>query len=360
MTINEVNSMHIAVILLGAGRSSRLGSPKSFFLVDGQPWLFHQLAGLARAQLEQFVAMVVGPNVDSQMILPRDGLVAVVNPAPDRGSFSSLHCGVSAVLEKNPECVGAFVLPIDTPVGCPEVWYALAAELAERPFDLRCVRPFCAPLGRRGHPVLLSRPLLEMIAALDPMDANLRLDRILRSLQPGQISDVAVDDVRVLLNLNTKEDWGAYPNLVLANPTRPLQAKNRFRATAFCIDEGKILVTVLRDPVSGVVYRLPPGGKVEENESAEDAAIRETFEETGVKVRVKSVQPQRRSYLFPWNGSLVHATTDFFLTEVIGHDICRPDADYIEGVEWITLAQAAREFACQKETLEVFLTLTLN
>ena len=75
---------------------------------------------------------------------------------------------------------------------------------------------------------------------------------------------------------------------------------NRIRAGMVCIDDAKILSIKQRDPKSGDEFWSLPGGGIEAAETALEAAIRETREETVIQ-----------SYL---NREASQMTTSFFGT----------------------------------------------
>lgn len=58
-------------------------------------------------------------------------------------------------------------------------------------------------------------------------------------------------------------------------------------AAAVIIQDRRVLLIQRRVPEGDLVWQFP-AGKVEPGESAEDAAVRETFEETGLTVVAKS------------------------------------------------------------------------
>ncbi len=58
--------------------------------------------------------------------------------------------------------------------------------------------------------------------------------------------------------------------------------RNRVRATAIIIKDSKVLL--MHRKKKGEEYWVLPGGGIEENETAEEAVIREVWEETGLKV----------------------------------------------------------------------------
>lgn len=184
------------VVVLAAGRSSRMGEPKGLVSVEGRPWIVRQLDALRAHR----VVLVLGADRDRYVREVPDltaRAVVVVNPDPDRGPFSSLQEGLAAATPGAP----VFVLPVDVPAPSRPVWEALDAALGQT--AAAAVPRF---EGRGGHPVLLGPAF---IAHLRALPASARLDEELRNLQG--LRNVPVTDPRVRLNLNAPEDWGKVP-----------------------------------------------------------------------------------------------------------------------------------------------------
>ncbi len=79
-----------------------------------------------------------------------------------------------------------------------------------------------------------------------------------------------------------------------------------------------------------------PAGHLDPNETLQEAAIRETLEETGWKVQLTSVVGVNL-YTAPSNGITYFRTT--FIAEALSHDVNRPlDTGIIEAV-WLTYEQ---------------------
>jgi CTP:molybdopterin cytidylyltransferase MocA len=184
-----------------------MGEPKGLVEVDGVPWLERQIEAL-RACGVAYAIVVLGHARDRYVArlpwLEHPDVVApwrdfrldvVVNPAPERGPFSSLVTGCM-----RRRGAAAFVLPVDVPCADRAVWTSLGAALVAG-VDA------CVPVhgGRGGHPVLGSAHFLDSLEAV-PTDAPAaRLDEQLRSA--GSVVRVEVADARIGLNLNTPSDW---------------------------------------------------------------------------------------------------------------------------------------------------------
>lgn len=166
------------------------------------------------------VILVVGHHAESisrvvtefQKSLPEGALTIrlVLNANPERGVFSSLQTGLREIFASHGFSGGTFVLPIDVPVGGPEVWNEL--KLAEAKGFL-AAKPVLQ--GGGGHPVWLSSVLMERLIQRDPLAPESRLDRVLRSLSKYELSEVEVKDQRVTMNLNTPEDFAKLPHVAV-------------------------------------------------------------------------------------------------------------------------------------------------
>lgn len=122
------------LILLAAGRSSRMGTPKGLLSWQGRLWIVNQLHGFREAGGREATVVLGFHREAYEESLPwlkaavhrpvrEEGLevTAVVNPDPERGPFSSLQCAASVIVWKP----AVFVLPLDVPCPEKEVWEKL-------------------------------------------------------------------------------------------------------------------------------------------------------------------------------------------------------------------------------------------
>jgi len=77
--------------------------------------------------------------------------------------------------------------------------------------------------------------------------------------------------------------------------------KHRIRSAAIVIDNDKILLVKHKRPKSGIEFWVPPGGGLEDSESIYGCAIRETYEETGLKVILGEIR-YLREFVDPEHG----------------------------------------------------------
>lgn len=132
----------------------------------------------------------------------------------------------------------------------------------------------------------------------------------------------------------------------------------RIRTSVVCVHEEKVLLVEMTDPKSGKIYLFPPGGKIEKDESKEEAAQRETLEETGydVKIEVKSLHESK--YIFQWAGK-THDCTTFFFKAILLSEVQRPftPEEYQTGVVWLPIKDIKKTFSYHDEIRDAMLFL---
>ena len=188
--------MQLAGLILAAGESSRMGTPKALLAYAGETFLDRLILTLSQSCSP--VIVVLGH--DSERIrggLSRAGEVSLVtNPDPTRGQLSSLQCGLAAVPA---EAEGVIFTPVDYPAVLPSTVASIARRFGERqPHELLVVP---RSQDKRGHPVSVARELIPEFLALTA-EAQAR-DVIRRHL--AQTAYVDVDDPGILEDVDDPE-----------------------------------------------------------------------------------------------------------------------------------------------------------
>ncbi|MGX1308571.1 molybdenum cofactor cytidylyltransferase [Amorphus suaedae] len=156
----EADSGPVAAVVLAAGRSSRMGSPKMLATVDGVP-LVRRAAETALASRADRVVVVTGHRA-SDVAEALDGLdvTCVNNPDFADGLSTSLSAGLAAL---DDDVAAAVVLLGDMPM--------IEAPMIDRlidAFDPAAGALIVVPThgGRRGNPVLWSRRFFPELMAV--------------------------------------------------------------------------------------------------------------------------------------------------------------------------------------------------
>ena len=105
-------------------------------------------------------------------------------------------------------------------------------------------------------------------------------------------------------------------------------------------DDGiEICLAARRTRRGELVWGLPKGA-VEEDESPEDAAVREVREETGLDAEIEDDLGTIR-YFYVWEGVRIRKQVRFFLMRETGGDITDHDEE-MEDVQWFPLARSVK------------------
>lgn len=105
----------------------------------------------------------------------------------------------------------------------------------------------------------------------------------------------------------------------------------------YCLIHNKETEQVLMVHNKDVNSWSMPGGAVEEDETLEQAAIREVQEETGLMVEIGDVVAVNECF---FKGSNEHAIFITFRAEIIGGEISIEDPDEISKVTWVDIPTA--------------------
>ncbi len=197
-------SHSIAGIILSAGASRRMGTPKALLQLDNETFLDRLIRLFS--DVVSPVIVVLGHQAEQiQAGVERAAqAVMVVNPDPERGMLSSLQCGLEAVPQ---EAEAVMFTPVDHPHLKPATLKKLVSQFeAQR-------APVVLPSfqGRHGHPVVIARPLIAELLALTPQAQASEVVHRYRS----RTSSIEVDDLAVVTDV---DDPTAYAELVSHHP----------------------------------------------------------------------------------------------------------------------------------------------
>ena len=189
--------MSAAGLILAAGESRRMGSPKALLDYRGATFL-DTLIGLF-AQRCSPVIVTLGAAAEEIRARATRPAEFVLNPDYARGQLSSMQCGLRAV---PPEADGVLFTLVDHPAVSRNTIDALLAPGVSQDDALLRVPRY---RGRRGHPIWFSRELIPEFRVLPESGAARDVVR----LHAGRTAFLDLDDPGIVADIDSPQDYRA-------------------------------------------------------------------------------------------------------------------------------------------------------
>jgi len=185
----------LSAVILAAGESSRMSSPKALLTFQGRPFLEHliQVTQHPRVGPRRIVLGANAEEIRGQLKL--DPAMVVVNPDWKLGQLSSIHAALRSLPAGTTD--GVMLCLVDHPL----ITAHLVGELIESFY--KSGKPIVLPSysGKRGHPVIFSSTLYsELFAA--PLETGARA---VVWAHAAEVLEVPTIEEGVVLNLNDPE-----------------------------------------------------------------------------------------------------------------------------------------------------------
>jgi len=188
--------LRLGCMILAAGSSSRLGTPKQLLLAGGKP-LVAAAAEAALGSAAWPVVVVVGANADRvRPALARLPVLVVENPAWTEGMASSIRAGLAALAQFSRSLDAALVALSDQPCFSASSIAKLVAAQAGSGLGIAAARYG----GRLGAPALFLREHFAALAAITGEDGA----RLLLNSEPARVAGVAMPELE--FDVDTPED----------------------------------------------------------------------------------------------------------------------------------------------------------
>lgn len=187
----------LTAVILAAGESKRMGSPKALLPYNDRTFLEHLLDITRHPKIgSQLVVLGAGAeHISKQVGLNPEQIVT--NPDWQNGQLSSIKAGVKGIGAK--PCDGVLLCLVDHPL----ITSALVNELIDSFY--KTGKLIVAPTfrGKRGHPVIFSAKLFdELLDAPDETGA-----RSVVWNHANEVHEVPTAEEGIVLNLNDPETF---------------------------------------------------------------------------------------------------------------------------------------------------------
>lgn len=201
------------LIILAAGKSSRMGFPKGLLKFKDDYFLEAHLKSFALAGGKKAIIIFgsgyeqyqkglswMPSNPNDEIQFKNLDVNILINHKSHLGQFSSLLLGTRFFL--NSKYKGAFILPVDTPPPMSGTWKILKEKLID-PFHV--ITPKFKEKG--GHPILMAKSFAQGLVKNPPEAHSSRLDWIIKKTPANNKSIIEINDPSLTLNINTPTEF---------------------------------------------------------------------------------------------------------------------------------------------------------
>jgi CTP:molybdopterin cytidylyltransferase MocA len=185
------------LVILAAGASRRMGTPKALLPVDGRPMVVRVVEAALAAPVWPVVVVLGAHAAQVRPVLARYPVLVVENAAWPEGMASSLRTGLALLLQFSRQLDGALLALCDQPAFSATTVTRLIAAREATGRSIAASRYS----ARRGAPALVGREHFAALAALTGEEGA----RLLLNGDPAQVAEVDLPELAV--DLDTPEDY---------------------------------------------------------------------------------------------------------------------------------------------------------
>ena len=191
---------NVSVIILAAGHSERMKTPKPFLLFDEKRSFLDKITKTYISAGIQDIILVISPVIEERVrqVLKRNypakHIRIVVNPFQERGRFYSFQLGLDKAGSSN-----CFLQNIDNPFVTGKLLIAMGKLIRQG----YCVVPVFG--DKKGHPVLVSAEVVNHCRKLEGYEYNIRE-------QLAKFPEIKLEwrDENILANINSADQYKKY------------------------------------------------------------------------------------------------------------------------------------------------------
>lgn len=187
----------IAAIILSAGDSLRMGSPKALLSRENSTFLEVILTRVLKTDYKNII-IVLGHHYDliCSSITFKQEYDILRNPNPEQGQLSSLKLALSKVKD---QAQGALLVLVDHPLVSEETYRKIYEQACEKPDSI--IIPVYK--NRKGHPVYFGRKFFYELAQA-PLNQGARY--VVHNNESSVI-EVPIQDVGIITDIDTREQY---------------------------------------------------------------------------------------------------------------------------------------------------------
>jgi len=181
-----------SVIILSAGKSSRMREHKALLQFDENNTFIQKIVKTYLQFGCRQVIVVANPDNFQSIESLNLSCKIVVNESFEKGRFSSINKGLKELLDEK----YVFIQNVDNPF--------VNKDILDKLFFFRSENCYISPLykNKGGHPILIPNKIYTKIQREKTQNQNLNL-----FLQQFCRKNVLINEPKILLNINSKEDY---------------------------------------------------------------------------------------------------------------------------------------------------------
>lgn len=187
----------IVGVVLSAGESRRMGSPKALLSIGGSVFIERIVSALEASQVGKIIVVLGHHAEEIKAKLGHLPITVVVNKDYAKGQLSSLIVAIRSLETEKVD--GALVHLVDHPFVNP----TLTRQMIDRFYESKQLIVIPRFRGRRGHPVLFSSRLFSEIL-------NAPLDQGAKSVvhaHRDETLEIETEDEGIIIDIDTPEEY---------------------------------------------------------------------------------------------------------------------------------------------------------
>ncbi len=187
----------IGAVVIAAGASYRMGSPKALLKIEDKTFLQHVVDVLRSAGVGEIVVVLGSEAATIKAAIPWFDGEVIVNKDWEMGQLTSINSGIDAF--SNHDVEAALICPVDHPLISNQLVVSLLSAFRE------LKKGIILPVfhGRRGHPVLFSSGLF---GELRKADLSVGARQVVR-VHAKDVHEVETEERGIVINIDTPEDY---------------------------------------------------------------------------------------------------------------------------------------------------------